>query len=239
MKLNLESVNQLSSLLSVCRAVGIESAVLSDNKFRGINAGKSVCILTDSKIDIENNTLGIGRVNELSKRIELFSGNVNVETTINNRNEISQLMIGAGKSKTNFRCTSEKVIRYPKANEDAAIATITFTRDEIAAITKAADALSALHVIIQCNRSGAVKVECVEESTNDTFSLEIGNAADFVEDAGAFALSFIAKDFKNTTGMAAKSDEQVSMIFGSVSATLVANGHTLVMLSQLTGEEDE
>lgn len=240
MKLNLESVNALAALLTTCRVVGIEAAVLSENKFRGINAGKSICILADAPIGIdENTTLGIGRVNELFKRLDLFSGNINVETKVNNRNEVSQLTISSGKSKADFRCTSEKIIRYPKSNEDGAIAAVSLSRVEVETIAKAANAMGALHVVIQCGRNGQVKVECVEDSTNDTFALDIETEANFVNDASSFVLRFLVKDFVGAVGLASKTDEIVNITFGSVSATLVANKHTLVMLSQLTGDEDE
>lgn len=240
MKLNLESVNELSTLLTICRAVGIESAVLSEGQFRGINPGKSVCILTKTELQLENNaTLGVGRINELSKRLDLFSGNVAIDATTNNRGEISQMMIGSGKSKTNFRCTSEKVIRYPKSNEDEAVATITLTKDEVTAIARAADALGAVHVAVHCNKNKQIKVECVEDSTNDLFSIEIEGEVDFFDEAQTFVLNFLAKDFKNITALAVKSNDSVSLVLGAVSATVMVNAHTLVLLSQLTGEEDD
>lgn len=240
MKLNLESVNQLASLLDVCRAAGIESAVVNEGKFRGIDTAKTVCILTNAGFEIDEGTsLGIGRIGELAKRLSLFTGNISIDTTVNQRNEISSLNISSAKSKATYRCTSEKLMRYPKANDDDSVATIELSRDEVTSIGRAISAMGAPHVIVHCSRNGNVKIECMEESTNDSYSIDIEAPATFEDEGTSFVLNFSSKIFRDLTSLEVKNNEKVVIEFGSISATLKINGHTLVMLSVLTGEEDD
>ncbi len=240
MKLNLENVNNLQQALMVCRSVGIESVAISDGKFRGIDATKSICILSKLGFDIDTNiTLGIGRITELSKRIELFKGDISIDTVLNARNEISQLNISAAKSKANYRCTSEKIMRYPKENEDPEVAIVKLTAEEVQSIAKAANAMGAGNVVVHCDKHGKISIDCTEDSTNDTFSFELENTADFVNDAQSFVLSFLTKNWIAATTNAIKTSETVDIMFGNISATLEINGHPIVMVSMLTGEDDD
>lgn len=239
MKLNLEDFNKLSSLLAACKVAGIEAVVISEGMFRGINPSKSAAIITKCDIDIEDNTLGIGRVNELIKRLDLFGGNTTIDLVANPRKEISSFTIHGKSSKAQFRCTSEKLIRHPKSNEDEPVAVINISRAEAQQISKAAYSMGATHIVVQCSRDGTLKIECREESTNDVYSQEIESKAEFIGDPQSFVLSFLTSNWALITLTAVKTVEILPIQIGEISATLKINDHSMIIMSQLTEEEND
>ena len=237
MKLSQEEIIILKKALDTCKIVNIESAVISENKIRGAAITKDVAIISPLSITLNDLKLGIGRINELKKRLDLYGNDANIELTENDKNDITQVNISAGKSKMQFRCTAERQIRYPKSNDDIPFAKISFSKEEFLQLSKATKTLGAASVVIHSSRKGDIKVECAEESTNDKFALELENTAEFTEDETSFIFTYKAANLIAALDSCNKED-QINLIIGERgSITLPINGFTIMIMPQINGDE--
>lgn len=237
MKLSQDQLIQLKRALDTCKIVNIESAVISEGKIRGAAITKDVAIISDLDVLDGDIKLGIGRIPELKKRLDLYGSDANIELVKNDKSDVTQINIAAGKSKMQFRCTAERQIRYPKSNDDVPFAVVFFTKEEIQQLCKATKTLGAASIVLHSTRNGDLRVECAEESTNDKFALELANSADFIDDVSGFIFTYKSTNLISALDSCNK-EERVTLTIGeSGSITMPINGFTIMLMPQINGDE--
>lgn len=229
---------ELKSILAACKLVGVDGVVIHEGQARGAPSSLNSAILTEARLSIPQDLrIGIGRVSELEKRLNIFSGPVEIEGKANDKGDVSMLTISSGKTKVQFRCTSANLMTYPKVNEDQPIAMITFTKNEVQQLSKAVKTLAATEIVVQVSRTGVVKLECSDD-TNDRFDVELEKEVEFVEDAESIVQTYVANVFVDVLDAACKNSEETTILLGEAGSIVVtANGHTLLVLPQINGEE--
>jgi len=238
MKTIQSDIAELKSILSACKLVGVEGVVIHEGLARGAPTSLNAAILTEAKLSFSSDLrIGIGRVGELEKRLNIFSGPVEIEGKANDAGDVSMLTISSGKTKVQFRCTSANLMTYPKVNEDQPVALITFTKTEVQQVNKAVKTLASTDIVIQISRTGVVKLEC-SDSANDRFDIELAQEVEFVEDADSIVQTYLASILVDVLDAACKNSEEITIVLGEAgSITATANGHTLLVLPQINGEE--
>lgn len=238
MKLTNTDIEQLKSILSVCKIIGVEGVVFNEGKARGAKVSLDAAILTESKLSIpEELSIGVGRVAELEKRISIFPETVDIEGKSNDAGIVSMLTLSAGKSKVQYRCTSANLMKYPKSNQDQPVAIIKFTKAEVQRAAKAAKTLSSETIVLQISRAGVVKMECAD-SSNDRFEIELENEVEFVEEAEGLVQTYLAALLTDVLEASSKDSEEVTIVLGEAgSITATIKGHTVLVMSQISGEE--
>ena len=239
MKTNQTDITELKSILSACKLVGVDGVVIHEGLARGAPPSLNSAILTEAKLSISPDLrIGIGRVSELEKRLNIFSGPVDIEGKTNDKGDVSMLTISSGKTKVQFRCTSANLMTYPKVNEDQPVALITFTKSEVQQLSKAVKTMGASDVVIQISRAGTVKLECAD-SANDRFDVELEKEVEFIEDADSIVQTYVATILVDVLDAACKNADETIITLGEAgSLTVKANGHTLLVLPQINGEEE-
>lgn len=242
MKITNNDLETLRTAFQLCRTAGIDAVVVTDGMIRGLTPSTKMAIFTPAEFSFPKDVkIGIGRINELEKRLNIFGDAVEGEAKLNDSNEVSLLTIGAGRSKVQFRCTSEKLIKYPKSNDDEPVALITLTKAELQQVSRAIKTLGAETLTIGVKRSGEVVIECTSP-TNESFVAEVAASADFQNDPQGVVHIYEGDRLAVVFDTAARDAEEVSMVIGEFgSITLEIKGNTIVALPEADheGEDDD
>lgn len=229
-------VEKLRSIIGLCRSVGIEVVVLVDNKVLGANDARNLAIISEHDISLPA-SMGIGRVSELDKRLAMFD-EPTAEVKITDKGEIAVLTLKSGKMRAQFRCTSLAMLerRYPKTNEDPAFAVITLPKAEVVQFSKAVKTFGSSKVVLKVDRSGLVRLECID-SVNDQFTLDLEHPASFMGEEEGVVFAYMATNFTQVLDLGAKEQDEVTVVVGeSGSLTTLVKGHTLV-IAPIVNEE--
>lgn len=232
-------IAELKSILSACKLVGVDGLVIHEGLARGAPPSLNSAILTEARLSFSPDLrIGIGRVNELEKRLNIFAGPVDIEGKANDKGDVTMLTISSGKTKVQFRCTSASLMTYPKQNDDQPVALITFSKAEVQQANKAVKTLGSEDVVVQVSRAGVVRLEC-SDAANDRFEIELAKEVEFVEDADSIVQTYLASVLVDVLEAACKTSEEITIVLGEAgSITATANGHTLLVLPQINGEEE-
>ena len=238
MKFTPKDIEELKTILAACKVIGVDGVVIHEGMARGAKPSLDAAILSIAKLSIsEALRIGIGRVAELEKRLAIFPGEVMIEGKSSDAGDVSLLTLSSGKTKMQFRCTSAALMKYPKLNDDKPFAIIAFNRSEVSQISKAVKTLSSETIVLHISRAGGVTLECVD-SSNDKFDIELSKPVEYVEEADSVVQTYLATLLVDVLDAAAKDAEDVTFVLGqSGSITATAKGHTLLVMSQITGEE--
>jgi hypothetical protein len=239
MKLTAPDIENLRAALAVCRVVGIELAVLRDGKILGVNDKRDAAIISQLNLSCPPAVkVGIGRVDELTKRVGLFGEGVEAELKVNDKSEVSQITLSAGRTKLQFRCTSMALLdrKYPQENVDTEAAVVSFTRAEVTQLSQGARTLGAETIVIRVSSAGEAHVEC-SDSNNDRFALTLESQAEFVTVPESTVFVYRAELLAGLLTSAAKDLDVVTVAIGEGgSLTCVLRNHTLIIMPQATGE---
>jgi hypothetical protein len=193
MKFNTPDILALRSAIATAKLADIDLVVISEGKIRGLSESRNAAIISDLHLSIDANIqLGITRLSELGKRLSLFGDDLSLEAEISGEIKIRKLSIkGARNTKIEFRCTDVAMLdkKYPKANNDIPGTVITFTKPEVALISKGIKTLGAEQVTLQVKRDGTVHIES-SDASNDRFETELSNPAEFIEDSYASVFNY-------------------------------------------------
>lgn len=182
MKLTEADLPKFRAALLACKLAGLDTVVISEGMLRGLGDKRNAALVSELKLSIDPViSMGISRVPELEKRIAMFGDLVEIDLDVNDANKVRKLTIRGKGGKVEFRCTDEKLITYPKANNDEPGAVVTFTRPEVALLVKGAKTLSVDQLTFQIKRDGAVHIECADAAM-DRFEIDLENPAAFVDD---------------------------------------------------------
>jgi len=231
-------IDELKSILAACKIVGVDGIVIHEGQARGAKPSLDAAILSPANFSFSSDLrIGIGRCGELEKRLNIFSGPVDIEGKVNDAGDVSMLTLSSGKTKVQFRCTSANLMKYPKKNEDQPVVMITFSKAEVQQANRAVKTLGAENIVIQVTRAGVVNLECFDAS-NDKFTIELAKAAEFVEDAEGVVQTYLGGLLVDVLDAACKDSEETTIVLGEAgSITATAKGHTLLIMSQINGEE--
>lgn len=241
MNLSSKDVDQLRSAFAVCRIAGIDAVVVTDNKVRGITPTSKQLILSEVDLSIDPSIkIGIGRIGELEKRLSVFGTEaLDIVGKMNDNGEVTVLTIGAGRSKLQFRCTSEKMIKYPKANHDEPVARITATKDEIQRLARAIKTLGAETVSLGIGRDSSVKFECVSP-TNESFVTSLEASATFENDPQGIVHIYEGDRFATILDAAAREMDPIELVLGDVGTlALKIRTHEVVIMPEANQEDDD
>lgn len=241
MKLTSKDVEDLRTILRVCKVLEIESVVIYEGLARGTKAGSyDSAIISEHGLSIKPELkLGIGNVSDLDKRFAIFN-EADVDLKVRDGTEdISLLSIVKGRSKMQFRATSVGMIKYPKENIDEPIAEITFTPEEVTQISAAVKTLKSTHVTVQGTKSNAARLECID-ANNDKFEIELSAEVKYLGEETSFVFNYLSGMFTNVLDNVARESKDVNLIIGgSGSITAKLKGHTIFVMAQLTGDEED
>lgn len=237
MKLTNTDIDELKSILSACKVIGVDAIVIHQGMARGAKISLDAAILSPTSLSVsEDLRIGIGRVGELEKRLSIFSGPIEIEGKTNETGDVSMLTLSSGKTKVQFRCTNAKLMKYPKSNEDQPVALITFSKAEVQQAAKAAKTLASEKMVIQISRAGIVTLECVD-SSNDRFSIELAKEVEFVEEAEGIVQTYLAGLLVDVLDAGVKDADELTIVLGEAgSITATAKSHVLLVMSQINGE---
>jgi len=191
-KLTTEDNRKLRAAIAACKLADIDLAVIAEGKIRGLSESRNAVIFSDLVLSIDPEIqLGITRLSELDKRLALFGDDILVEGDLTDAKKVRKLAIRGKAGKIEFRCTDVAMLdkKYPKENHDVPGTVITFSKAEIALISRGVKTLGAEQLTIQVKRDGAVHIESLDTS-NDRFETDLVTNADFIDDAVSSVFSY-------------------------------------------------
>jgi hypothetical protein len=240
MNLSSSDLSQLRDAFAICRVAGIDAVVVTDNMIRGITTTSKFAILSPINLSIPAKIkIGIGRIGELEKRLSVFADAVSAELKLNDNDEVTLMTLRSGKSSIQFRCTSERLIKYPKQNDDEPAVTIEATKAEVSQVARAVKTLGAETVTVSVSRAGVVKFEC-SAPTNESFIEELSRPATFENDVFGVVHTFEGDRFASILDFAARESSDVPIVIGvDGSLTLSVKGHVVVVIPNSNGSDGD
>lgn len=238
MQISERMVTQLTTALGVCRTLGIEGVMVSEGQIRGVKSSLDAAIISKLDLGLPNEVkIGVGRVDELVKRLNVFDKAV-LDLKVNDKNDCSIITIASGKTKMQYRCTASTMIRFPKSNDDVGIAEITLTAAEVKHLVKAVNTMGSEHVIFQLTRQGEVRVEAVDPATNDNLTITLETPGEVLGDDNSFVFNYLSGLTMKVLSAAQTGDEPVKLVIGQVgSLTTTIHDHTVMVMAQLGDDE--
>lgn len=233
-------IEQLRDAFQICRIAGIDAVVVTENMIRGVTQTTKMAVISEASFSFDPTIkIGIGRIGEFEKRLNIFSGAVEGVAKLNDSNEASMITLGTGRSKVQFRCTAEKMIKYPKSNEDELVVLIKASKAEIQQVTRAVKTLGAESLTIAVTRTGAVKFEC-SSPTNESFSSDVESTASFENDPQGIVHIYEGDRLATVLEAAARDQEEIQIGIGEFgSLTLAIKGHIVIALPNANQEDDD
>lgn len=242
MKLTTKDSSQLSAVLATCAAVNIESIIIDGGIIRGINETKSCAIISDFEVPGFPQKIGLTRLRELKKRIDLFNElqGVIIDAKESERGEITSIEVSAGKNKVQFRCTATALIKAPKVINDFPVFNIFVNKGEMKLILDAAKAMGSTKIQLAIKKDGVVTFT-VHDSTNDGFNSVLETKASKLSDdvENSVVHYYLAEIFSAV--MRSKLDTDIIEFqvgeAGTIKTTI--NGHSVSVLSQIDEDGDD
>lgn len=240
MRLTSEDIEQLRRAFTVCRIAGIDAVVVTDNQVRGMTPSTKMAIITPVTLTIDPTVkIGIGRISEFEKRLSIFDGLVEVEAKVSDTKDVSLLTLSVGKTKIQFRCTAEKLIRYPKRNEDERQCIVLAGKKELAQLSKAVRTLGAETLTLAVGRDAGVRFEC-SSPTNETFVTSLEQDAVFENDPQAIVHIYEGSGLATVLDHAAREYDTTALAIGEYgSLTVAIGGHTIIALPEANQEDED
>lgn len=229
-----KDAEELKTILTLCKTIGIDGAVLADGKVMGAASSKKLAIISPTTLSIDPNVkVGIGRLAELEKRLTLFDSGVAITTEVGKSGEVSRLTLTAGRTKAQFRCSATSMVLHPKSNDDAPVAALSLSKTEVMTLVKAAKIFGAETVIFKVSSSGAVHIECVD-STNDQFSTSSEKPAEFIDEADSLLFTYQANYLTTVLTEGIRDADSIDLVFGQAgSITTLVKGYSLMIMPNI------
>ncbi len=229
MKLTASDNQKLRAAFTACRIADIDLAVVSEGKIRGLSESKNAAIISALELSIDPEiTLGITRLSELSKRLDLFGEDILIEGEVNDAKKVKKISIRGKSGRIEFRATDVALLerKYPKAHSEQAAAVITLSKPEISLIGKGVRTLGAETMTIQVKRDGSVRIES-SDSSNDRFEMEVSSQAEFVDEETAIVNAYDT----SSSGVILKLIEYAARDADSVSLAVMKSGNIMLNIS--------
>lgn len=221
MKLTSQDTFELRKALSAAARAGLEDIVIHEGLVRGLNPGQSAAVFSPITLSLEPDvSMGIKRLGDLSKRLELFGDDILIEGELNDAKKVRRLFIRGKAGKIEFRCTDSKLIVYPKTNTDTPAIVVTLTKPEVALLNKGIKTLGCEDMVLQVKRDGTVHFEAVDTS-NDRFEMDMSMPAQFVEEP----VPFVHKYDTGTKGVLLDMLTQTTKDKDTIDLTIMQSGN--------------
>ncbi len=237
MKLNNDDILKIRSALLACKVAGLDSVVISNGMLRGLGDKQHGAVFSEMKLSIDPTIeIGISKLGELEKRLSLFGEEVSVELELTDAKKARKLTVKGHLGKIEFRCTDSKLIKYPKENNDEAMAAISFTKPEIALMVKGTKVMGAEQIVVQVKRGGGVHVESLDQN-NDRFELAASLPVEFFNEEYPSVNSFDTSSNGVFIGMlehAAKDSDVVTLVLTKAGQfRITAYGYDLLAIPRI------
>ncbi len=226
MKLNGTDNQKLRAAFNACRVADIDLAVVSEGKIRGLSESKNAAIISALELSIDPEiTLGITRLADLNKRLDLFGEDILIEGEINDAKKVKKLTIRGKTGKIEFRATDIALLdrKYPKAHSEEAAAVVKLSKSEVSLISKGVRTLGAETMTVQVKRDGTVRIES-SDSSNDRFELEIAAQAGFVDEEIALVNAYDT----SSSGVILKLIEHVARDADTATLAIMKSGNIML-----------
>lgn len=231
-------VEQLRSILTLCKTVGIDSIVLANGKVMGAASSKKLAVISPSTLVPEGQpAIGIGRLVDLEKRLALFSDKVSISGETGRSGEMMRLTMSAGRTKAQFRCSATTMIKHPKENADVRLVTVTMTKTEVAHLVAAAKTFGAETIMFKISSAGDVHIECVD-STNDQFSTDTEAKAEFEDEGESVLFTYLVSYLATVLTVGTRDAESIDLVFGQAgSITVLIKGYSLMIMPNINEDD--
>lgn len=233
MQLNSTSIENLQALLNIAQVAEIDNVIIEDGRIRGISEDKSVVLFAENNIpDFGFPRVGLNRLSTLASRLAMAKSvnNVIIDSKKGKSDEeVGLLDISWAGAKVQYRCADPSTIRAPKNVRDTDTWEITLASSKIPTIVTALKSMGAKRVNLNTRTGNEVYLELVEAASNDVFTLEIAEGANYLKEGTPKSKVWVnvypANQLISILRAAAEGQEFVKFIIGE-------NGTLQVMLNQ-------
>lgn len=200
MKLTQASVTNLSKLLKVASIVKIDRLIIEDGTIRGIDDNQTVVIISKNDVpDFGGSRAGLMNLNVLANRLNLFAADkMEIEAVeVPNRNDsevndVAAFKIAANKSKFEFKLGRADLVKAPKKMNDDFVWCVKMKDvGDIKTIMSASNTIDSEQIAIVSKQNGEVSLELVDSATQDTFTIQIAEEAEWLGDEDRPTQSFV------------------------------------------------
>ena len=239
MNLPTTSIDQIRSSLLAAQLIEASLAVFSGGKIMGINDKGDAAIISEVTGLSQELKMGIGRVDELMKRLAIISTNTEGELKLNDKGEAVLITLSSNRSKLQFRCSSLSMLekKYPKENADTPEVVVTISKDEADFLLKGVRAFSAETVLVKISTGDEVQLECVDSNNDKLTQVAAAKAERVGDETGVIVFSYRADIFAKVLAEATRDGADAAIVIGTEgTATIEARGHALILMPRSTGE---
>ena len=245
MKFTPTAIEALEKLLRVSAAAQITTVLIDEingtRLLRGADKEQSIYLFSETGIpDIGTFKLGINRVGLLAQRVALLkaqSAIFEIEgAEAKNGEDISRLILTAGKASADFRCCSVALTNnIIKTNNDPAVWEVDFPASMVTLLAQSSAAMSSSAVVISAKTKDTVQLELVDTVNNDRFKTEIPATLTWIgeEDEPAIvtmANTYLLKSILSISKEIIKTQPSIKIQFGDGGAiTLDIEGISFVI----------
>lgn len=205
----------------------------------GINDKGDAAIISEVTGLSQELKMGIGRVDELMKRLAIISTNTEGELKLNDKGEAVLITLSSNRSKLQFRCSSLSMLekKYPKENADTPEVVVTISKDEADFLLKGVRAFSAETVLVKISTGDEVQLECVDSNNDKLTQVAAAKAERVGDETGVIVFSYRADIFAKVLAEATRDGADAAIVIGTEgTATIEARGHALILMPRSTGE---
>lgn len=236
MNITSEQLNEIKTALQVASVGGIESVIIEDGLFRGVNDSKSFAIISDNKIPKFPQKIGITRISTLLKRLGLFTGEVSVNAKETDRGEIAMMEFASGRNKMQFRCTSTMLIKAPKSINDEANFALILTEEESTMLVNSIRVMGNKKILLIVNNEKQARFEVKDES-NDMFKFDLANEIVSDNEVSSCLFSYPSDMI---VSVFSKLDDGAAIIIGQMGTIKTfVGGHEVTILPVVTEDSGD
>jgi hypothetical protein len=175
--------------------------------------------------------LGISRLREFRKRLELFTSEFSIETKDTPKHDVSAIEMKSSKASLSYRATGVNTIKYPKDIDDEIVKTVSITKEEALLILSAGKAMGAENISFTFKKKGVVVVEFADV-VQDSFNLTLENPFEEIAEGDSNVSIFVFPVFADLLRVNLSEFEAVSIRIGNSSALIAVNGYDIRLISQ-------
>lgn len=201
-KLPKKLVSTLTDSVEVAGLLGINSIVLDGHSVRGRHheAGTIFVMNFDADTEWEFGAIGITRIPELSKRLNLMKtrgDDFTIEAELKTRGEdvtyAGRLTLKHAKTKVEYKCGDPTLIKAPKGLADEEYFTCALTRDDIKFIKSANSAMGADKLIFSNPKDTDNFVISIPNKEDEKVVHETDGVVGYLSDATSFSFAYDSK----------------------------------------------
>jgi len=175
MNLSTKDITDIIRILDTCMIGNINAFIIENGQVRSINEDRTCILISTKNVPTFPKMLALTRISELKKRLGLFDiAQLKIDAKEHStRDEIQLLDIVAGKSKTQFRCTSPALLgKVPKGINDPPGWQLTISSAELELLLNASRTFNASIIQLVIRSTGEVGFSFRDEA-NDQFTLAL------------------------------------------------------------------